>query len=120
MGGSGPDDAQLDADPDQVLAALGGKYSAEILSAATRPISAQDLSEELDVPIATCYRRIEDLVDAGLLTCEGRRLSDEGRRTDVYRRTIDSVTFDFADGAPTFDAAEQSDPVNHLPDQLDR
>jgi predicted ArsR family transcriptional regulator len=109
----------LEPDPGQMLAALGGKYSAEILSATTRPISAQDLSDELDVPIATCYRRIDDLVDAGLLTCEGRRLSEEGRRTDVYRRTVDTITFDFSDGSPSFDAESRSEPVNRLSDRLD-
>jgi len=119
MDGSSPDESEPDADPEQVLAALGGKYSAEILSAAERPVSAQALSEELDVPIATCYRRIEDLVDAGLLTCEGRRLSDEGRRTNVYRRTVDSVVVDFADGSPAFDFEEHSETVSRLHDQLD-
>lgn len=120
MDGGGPHNSELDTDPDQVLSALGGKYSAEILSATKRPISAQDLSDELDVPIATCYRRIDDLVDAGLLTCEGRRLSDEGRRTDVYRRTVDSITFDFGDETPTFVTETHSDPVSRLPDQLDQ
>lgn len=81
-------------DPDaieSVLAALGGKYAARILAAASDPMSAQELSDELDVPIATCYRRIEDLEAAGLLACEGRKTSDRGRRTKIYQRTIDGA-----------------------------
>lgn len=87
-------DPSAAGDPDAieaVLAALGGKYAARILAAADEPVSAQELSEELDVPIATCYRRIEELESAGLLACEGRQTSDRGRRTKVYRRTVDGA-----------------------------
>jgi len=79
-----------------VLAALGGKYAARILTAAGTPKSAQELSEELDVPIATCYRRIEELEAVELLTCEGRKTSDRGRRTKVYQRTIDAAELSLA------------------------
>lgn len=76
---------------ESVLAALGGKYAARILAAADRPRSAQEFSEDLDVPIATCYRRIEELESVGLLACDGRKTSDRGRRTKVYRRTIEGA-----------------------------
>lgn len=84
---------------ESVLGALGGKYAARILAAAEEPMSAQTLSDALDVPIATCYRRIDDLEAAGLLVCEGRETSDRGRRTKVYRRTIDGASLDLVDGA---------------------
>ena len=106
-------------DPDELLAALGGKYSADILGAARTPTSAQELSDELDIPIATCYRRIEDLADAGLLRCEGRQLSEEGRRTNVYRRTIDRLTLDFTGEGATIDRKTRSEAKNRLQDQLD-
>lgn len=90
-------DEETSTDPETLLDALGGRYSVDILEAADEPVSAQELSDEIDVPIATCYRRIEDLVDAGLLRPEGRELSEQGRRTNVYRRTVDEVTVDLAD-----------------------
>jgi predicted transcriptional regulator len=90
-------DEETSTDPETLLDALGGRYSVDILEAADEPVSAQELSDEMDVPIATCYRRIEDLVDAGLLRPEGRELSEQGRRTNVYRRTVDEVTVDLAD-----------------------
>lgn len=95
-----------------VLGALGGKYAVRILDATDRPKSAQELSEALDVPIATCYRRIEDLEAAGLLTCEGRKTSDRGRQTKVYERTVDgvSLTLDglYLDVEPTDDGLHSS------------
>lgn len=99
-------------DPDaveSVLGALGGKYAARILAATDRPTSAQTLSETLDVPIATCYRRIDDLEAAGLLVCEGEETSDRGRRTKVYRRTIDGAVLDL-EGGPTLRVDGSADP----------
>ena len=85
----------------ELLRVLGNKYNAEILSATTEPKSAQELSDELDIPIGTSYRRIEELTEADLLELSGREFSDEGRRTKVYRRDIDAlrVTFETDDVA---------------------
>ena len=101
-----------------LLSALGSKYSAEILCAAGTPKSAQALSEDIEVPIATCYRRIEELVDAGLLTCEGRQLSEEGRRTNIYRRTLDEIEIDFSAGQPQLSKKRRTEAKNRLQDQL--
>ncbi|WP_121742405.1 winged helix-turn-helix domain-containing protein [Natronorubrum halophilum] len=101
-----------------VLSALGSKYSAEILCAAGTPKSAQALSEDIEIPIATCYRRIEELVNAGLLTCEGRQLSEEGRRTNIYRRTLDEIEIDFSDVKPRFSRKRRTEAKNRLQDQL--
>lgn len=76
---------------------LGKKYSTEILTATAEPRSARELSEDLDIPIATSYRRIEELVDVGLLTLEDRIRSAGGRRTKVYRRDVDGIRIEFAD-----------------------
>jgi predicted transcriptional regulator len=81
-----------------MLRVLGNEYNPQILSFAHEPRSAQELSEELDVPIATCYRRIEELTDADLLEHHDRVLSDERRRVNVYRRNIEEVVVEFSDG----------------------
>ncbi|ELY37925.1 winged helix-turn-helix domain-containing protein [Natronorubrum tibetense] len=107
-----------EADSTAVLSALGNKYSAEILCAAGTPKSAQALSNDIEIPIATCYRRIEELVDAGLLTCEGRQLSEEGRRTNIYRRTLDEIEVDFSDERPQFSRKRRTEAKNRLQDQL--
>jgi predicted ArsR family transcriptional regulator len=102
-----------------VLDALGNKYSAEILCAARTPTSAQEISDELEVPIATCYRRIEELEDVGLLRCEGRQLSDEGRRTNVYRRTLDEFAIEFAGDNPSLSTEDRSRAKNQIQEQMD-
>lgn len=81
-------------DPVEVLRVLGNKFSAEILHAADEPKSAQQLTAELDIPLATSYRRIEELTDVGLLEETGTEFSDEGRQTQVYRRSVDTIRLD--------------------------
>jgi hypothetical protein len=69
---------------------LGREYSVEILRATGEPTSATHLSESLDIPVATCYRRIRDLVAAGLLE-EYVEEAAGSRRASLYRRTTDAV-----------------------------
>lgn len=78
-----------------IIAAIGTKYNADILRASGQPQSAQELTEKLDIPIATCYRRIEQLIEANLLTLHDCVLSDQHRQTNIYQRHIDEITIQF-------------------------
>jgi predicted transcriptional regulator len=98
---------------DEIIEVLGNKYNPEILDAASEPKSAQELSEELDVPIATCYRRINELTEANLLELHDRPLSEEHRRIKVYRRSIDQITIDFRDEM-SVELEERSEVANKL------
>ena len=97
----------------ELLQALGNKYSAEILEATDEPRSAQELSEELDIPIATCYRRIDELTEHDLLKLHDNVLSDERRRIKVYRRNVDAVDVRF-EAALSVDVEERSEVTNTL------
>ncbi len=81
----------------ELLRAIGNKYNPRILQQTHQPKSAQELSEELDIPMATSYRRIEELQELGLLEKEGKEFADEGRQRTVYRRQIDGVTITFGE-----------------------
>ncbi len=100
---------------DELIEVLGNKYNTDILSATTDPKSAQDLSDELGVPIATCYRRINELTDTELLTLHDRPLSDEHRRIKVYRRNVDEIEISFENGV-SVDISERSVVKNKLDD----
>ena len=103
-------------DPASVLRVLGNKYNADILRATHTPKSAQDLSEELDIPIATSYRRIEELREHDLLELEGREFSEEGRRTKVYRRKIDEIAISFGQDEFELDLKARTEAKNNLVD----
>jgi predicted transcriptional regulator len=103
-------------DGTEMLRVLGNEYNPQILSFAHEPRSAQELSEELDVPIATCYRRIEELTGAGLLELHDRVLSDEHRRTNVYRREVDEVVISFDGNELNVQVTERPEVKNKLDD----
>jgi len=98
---------------EELLQTLGNKYSAEILEATDEPRSAQELSDELGIPIATCYRRIDELTEHNLLELHDNILSDDRRRIKVYRRNVDAVRVEF-DETLTVDIDERSEVTNKL------
>ncbi len=100
----------------ELLRVLGNKYNAEILDATHEPKSAQELSEELGIPIATSYRRIEELTDANLLELTGREFSNEGRRTKVYRRDIEGVAISFSTDGIDINVEDRPEVENSLVD----
>jgi predicted ArsR family transcriptional regulator len=96
-----------------ILQTLGNKYSAEILDATDEPQSAQELSDELGIPIATCYRRIDELTEHDLLELHDNILSDDRRRIKVYRRNVETIHVDF-DEDLTVSVEERSEVTNKL------
>jgi predicted ArsR family transcriptional regulator len=96
-----------------LLRTLGNKYSAEILDATDEPKSAQELSEQLDIPIATCYRRIDELTNHDLLELHDNVLSDDRRRIKVYRRNVDAIEVAFTDSL-VIDVEKRSQVTNTL------
>ena len=96
-----------------ILQTLGNKYSAEILDATDEPASAQELSDELGIPIATCYRRIDELTEHDLLELHDNILSDDRRRIKVYRRNVQEVRVDFEDELAV-DVEDRADVTNTL------
>ena len=98
---------------EELLQALGNKYSADILEATDEPRSAQELSDELGIPIATCYRRIDELTEHNLLELHDNILSDDRRRIKVYRRNVDAVRAQF-DETLTVDIDERTEVTNKL------
>lgn len=103
-------------DPEAVLQALGNKYNPDILQSTFEPKSAQELSDELDIPIATSYRRVEELVELGLLIEEGQEFSAEGRQRTVYRRNVDEIVLELGDGELTMEFKERTEAKNKLTD----
>jgi hypothetical protein len=69
---------------------IGRKYSMEILGATEEPTSVARLSDSLDVPVATCYRRVNELASVGLLEEQTVDENDDSGSTR-YRRTIDAM-----------------------------
>lgn len=84
----------------RILTALSDEYSRQILTAtAQKPLSALDISKNYEIPITTVYRRIEELVEAGLLAAVKSGRTTDGKWYDLYRSLLlrIDVTFDGVD-----------------------
>jgi DNA-binding transcriptional ArsR family regulator len=71
-----------------------------ILTATTdEALTAREVSEDVDLPLSTTYRKLEALTDAGFLA-EGTRFDSDGSHPSQYRRAVaDVVVSVAADGA---------------------
>jgi DNA-binding transcriptional ArsR family regulator len=90
------DGADPTFDPDEqsgnaLLRALGDPKSRAILrTTSERARTASELSEELDLPLSTLYRKLNRLVDATIVE-ETPRLASRGRHPSQYRCAIEQV-----------------------------
>jgi DNA-binding transcriptional ArsR family regulator len=56
-------------------------------------LTVTELNDELDVPISTLYRKVDCLVEAGLLE-EHTRFQVDGNHKNEYARTVSDVSVD--------------------------
>ena len=80
-----------------ILSALGDDFSDRILACANEQArTVEQISELEGIPLSTCYRRIRDLLDAGLLMIERIVITNSGRRYAIYRSSYKTfqVLFD--------------------------
>lgn len=77
------------------VSAISDEISSRILVAAiSRAKTAQEISIEQALPLSSCYRRIRELVDNGLLVVERIIINGDGKRYMLYRssfRTVEMV-----------------------------
>ena len=86
-------------DASHISQLLADMYSLRILaSSAKKPRSAQELSFLLDIPVASSYRRVNELEREGLLKCVGKPLTREGKRYKIYQSQVNNITLVFEKG----------------------
>ncbi|MEM2933317.1 MAG: winged helix-turn-helix domain-containing protein [Methanocellales archaeon] len=81
----------------EIMKLLADEYNIKILSASLKsPKSAQELSIDLNIPVASCYRKVRDLENANLLEVADSVLTPDGKRIKLYRSNVTRfyVTFE--------------------------
>ena len=78
---------------------MADEYSRKILTATIQePISALELSKKYEIPITTVYRRIDELVEAGLLAAVKSGRTTDGKWYDLYRSLLRRIDVSFESG----------------------
>jgi len=83
----------------RILSAMADEYSRKILTATIEDsMSALELSKKYEIPITTVYRRIEELVEAGLLAAVKSGRTTDGKWYDLYRSLLKRIDVSFEKG----------------------
>jgi hypothetical protein len=77
---------------ESVVAALSDDLSRRIVSSTVEAgKTVQEMSTERRVPLSSCYRRVHELVDQGLLVIERIVITGDGKRYAVYRSSFRTI-----------------------------
>ena len=61
--------------------------------------SAHELSEQLGIPVAVCYKKINKLSHMGLIKCVEKKPSGKGRCVNLFRSQVKSAYIFFDKGS---------------------
>ena len=76
---------------------MSDKYLRKIVvTAASAPKSVEEISRENGIPISTCYRRVRELVDMGILSEQRIVLNDEGKKYQTYASELKEARINFS------------------------
>ncbi len=76
----------------RILSAVADPYSRKILASTMHEaFSALGLAKKCGIPVTTVYRRIEELVHAGLLAGVSSGRTKDGKWFDLYRSTVKRI-----------------------------
>ncbi len=77
---------------EDVLSSLLDLWSVKILSRAMEePVTVKEVSEELGIPQATCYRKFKELNEKGLLIEIEKVLVEGQKRRTAYMSTVNCI-----------------------------
>lgn len=86
-------------DPLEASRLITDDYAVKILvTTFKKPCSVQELSRKLGIPIAACYRKVKELEDASLLACAERKLTQKGKRVNMYISQLKNAYIFFEKG----------------------
>ncbi len=95
---------------DALLSSLADEYSRKILlTTLYEAKSVEDLSRAQNIPISTCYRRVNEMKELGLLIVEKTVLTEDGKKFELYRSAFRSIKMDFENGELVIDAVLNED-----------
>jgi DNA-binding Lrp family transcriptional regulator len=100
---------------DAIVLALGDPYARKILLSATdKSKSVEELSKENDIPISTCYRRVHELLEHGIVLVDRIVITNDGKKYETFRSAFRSISLSFEDGAIVIDATPNEDIADRL------
>lgn len=77
---------------DALMQSLADEYCRRIiLNTMGKAQSVEELSQSQNIPIATAYRRVNEMNEIGILAIEKTILTEDGRKYPLYRSSFSSI-----------------------------
>ncbi|MBI2184953.1 MAG: helix-turn-helix transcriptional regulator [Thaumarchaeota archaeon] len=88
------------------MAVLADPYARRMLeSVVFKAKSVPDIMRECNIPMTSAYRRVKQLLDAGLLKVERLVITDAGVKYELYRSNVRAIGVRFEAGALEIDVS---------------
>jgi len=98
-----------------ILQAMADDCALAILRSTTlNPCSAMEIIHQHALPPSSVYRRINELVDARLLTVERTVITSDGKKFGLYRNTVTDMRAEYKSGEVELTVSLNEDVVNKL------
>ena len=105
-----------DWDPESVFDVLGNEQVRKILAlTSVKPMSVQDLAENLDSSRPTVYRRVNACQEYDLVA-EDTQIDGDGNHYNVYEANLERITFELEEGGFNVDIELRHDLVDQFGD----
>jgi DNA-binding Lrp family transcriptional regulator len=105
------------AKADEVVKALSDEYSRKIiLSIISEPLPIEEISRRTKVPVSTCYRRMHELFNYGIIRADKTIIQDDGKKFICYKSSFKNATIQLESGELVVDLVSNRDPSEKLHD----
>jgi predicted transcriptional regulator len=101
----------------EVVKVLSDEYSRKIiLSIIAESLPIEEISARTNVPISTCYRRMHELFNYGIVRAEKTIIQDDGKKFVCYKSSFKNATIQLESRELVVDLVSNRDPSEKLHD----
>jgi predicted transcriptional regulator len=105
------------AKAEEVVKALSDEYSRKIiLSIISESLHIEEISRRTNVPVSTCYRRMHELFNYGIIRADRTIIQDDGKKFICYKSSFKNATIQLDSGELVVDLVSNRDPSEKLHD----
>jgi predicted transcriptional regulator len=101
----------------EVVKVLADEYSRRIiLSIITNSLPIEEISKEQHIPVSTCYRRIHEMLEYGIVRPDRTIIQEDGKKFICYKSSFKNATIQLESGELKVDLVSNRDPAYKLSD----
>jgi len=99
----------------EVVKVLSDEYSRKILLCIiSNSLPIEEISKLQNIPVSTCYRRVHEMLQFGIVKPERTIIREDGKKYVCYRSTIKNATIQLESGEVRVDVILNRDPSDKL------